>query len=347
MLLCTRDIKGVSDLSGIPEGELLEFLKEWFDDKPYVIGHTSGSTGRPKEIHLSKVDMRASARITNAFLGIHEQSVLLLCLSLSYIAGKMMVVRALEAGARLIPGQVSSRPFRDMVADGPEGGVVIDLAAVVPMQLEESLKYPQEKAVFSGIRQVLVGGAPVSPALEEKLADLPVLCYATYGMTETVSHIALRKLNTDTPYFALGKVSFTVDERGCLVIHAPHLQGQTFVTNDLVEWVDCQHFRWQGRWDNVVNSGGVKLFPETIESKLANVITRRYFMTSLPDKLLGQRLVLVLEGEPLTATEMDHLNRKLSQLLSPYEMPKEILYLPRFQETTSGKVIRWLEPPGE
>lgn len=315
-------------------GEVAGFLEEWLDEKAYVTGHTSGSTGKPKEIRLNKEDMRASARITNEFLGIDSNSVLFLCLSVSYIAGKMMVVRALEAGAELLLGEITSRPLRE------RSRMKIDLAAMVPMQVEESLKHPEEKQVLAEIRQLLVGGAPVSLELEEELKDIPTVCYATYGMTETVSHVALRRLNEGENYCALGKITFSIDKRGCLIVHAPHLLAGEFITNDLAELVDERHFKWLGRYDNVINSGGVKFFPELIEAKMAGCVSRRYFITARPDKRLGQRIVLVLEGKPQGKVEKMQLLRALRLRLTPYEMPREILYLPYFFETASGKIIR-------
>lgn len=321
------------DMKGRIQHELLSFLKEWFDDKNYVIGHTSGSTGLPKEIRLYKEDMKSSARITNAFLGIGHGSVLLLSLSMSYIAGKMMVVRALEADADLFVGEVSSRPLRGIKER-------IDLAALVPMQVEESFKYSEDQAVLAGIRQILIGGAPVSPALERKIQKLQAVCYATYGMTETVSHVALRRLGEQTCYFALGEVSFTSDDRGCLIIEAPHLQARRFVTNDLVERIDERHFKWLGRYDYAINSGGIKFLPEQIEHKIASCISCRYFITALPDERLGECIALVLEGNRRSESYETELLGNLRRVLTPYEMPKKILYLSSFHETLSGKVVR-------
>ncbi|MDE5612454.1 MAG: AMP-binding protein [Odoribacter sp.] len=332
----TGRFKTLADLQGVPEGEVLSFLKEWFDEKDYVCGHTSGSTGTPKEIRLGKTDMRASARITNDFLGIGKDSVLLLCLSVSYIAGKMLVVRALEAGAKLVVCDVSSRPLGDLAYAGQ-----VDLAAMVPMQVEESLKHPEDEAKLCVIRQLLIGGAPVSDMLEKRLQSLPVSCYATYGMTETVSHVALRRLNVSDVYFALGEVSFSLDDRNCLVVHAPHLQAREFVTNDLAELVDSRHFKWVGRYDHVINSGGIKFSPEVLESKIGACISSRYFITSLPDERLGQRIVLAVEGERQEERERQWL-ATLRKVLTAYELPREIVYLARFEETASGKVIRRL-----
>lgn len=338
MRLNGKEIRLPDDVRQVENAELREFLCEWFNERTYVIGHTSGSTGAPKEIRLSKDGMRASARMTNEFFSLGSGSVLLLCLSVSYIAGKMMVVRALEAGAELITGAVCSRPLREL---GEERS--IDLAAMVPMQVEESMKHPDEKAWFGGIRQLLIGGAAVSPLLEKQLRDIPTACYATYGMTETFSHVALRNMKEETVYSALKGVTFAVDQRGCLVVAAPHLHAGPLVTNDLVRLLDNCHFEWLGRYDHVINSGGIKFFPEAIERKISFGLPRRFFIASRPDERLGQRIVLVLEGMPARAEEERQWIEKLKQVLTPYEMPKEFIYLARFYETSTGKVIRRTE----
>lgn len=342
-----KNLRIPEDLHLVEELELRNFLYEWSDGHAYVIGHTSGSTGVPKEIRLSKEDMRASARITNAFFGIDKESLLLLCLSVSYIAGKMMVIRALESGAELWSIKVSSHPFKELIdTQGMDWNEIknakrrVDLAAMVPLQVEETLKVAEEKAILATVRQLLVGGAPVLPQLEQQLQGLPVHCYATYGMTETVSHVALRRMTGQPEYIAVGGVEFSTDQRGCLVIDAPHLETKKFVTNDLVKLIDTRRFEWLGRYDHVINSGGIKFFPEVIESKIGSYISRRFFITSLPDERLGQRIILVLEGEQLDDYRENCLMSNLRQVLTSYEMPKGIIYLSCFQETQSGKVIR-------
>lgn len=326
-----------ADLHSVPaewEKEILLFMRDWFSDADFMTGHTSGSTGVPKEIRLLKADMLASAATTNDFFGISPGSNLLLCLSPSYIAGKMMIVRAILAGANLIAVKPSSSPLKGV-------GEVIDLAAMVPMQVQESLKQPDMAAKLAGVRQLIVGGAPVSTPLEVELSRLSVSSYATYGMTETVSHIALRKLNGKPDcYFALGDVWFETDGRGCLVVHAPHLRQQQFTTNDRVELVDSRHFKWVGRYDHVINSGGVKLSPEQIECKLADTIRERYFITSLPDERLGEKVVLVIEGNVWGDDAVECLREAMNRRLEPFEVPKQILFHTAFRETKSGKVIR-------
>lgn len=317
--------------------ELYAFLQEWFSPLPFVMGHTSGSTGQPQPIRLYKKDMEASAGLTNRFFGITASSVLLLCLSPRYIAGKMMIVRALSAGAMLYEQPASSLPLASRSEP-------VDLAAMVPMQVVSTLAQADGADKLSLISHLLVGGAPVDAGLETRLSALPCASYATYGMTETVSHVALRRLgDPDAVYAALGNVTFSVDDRMCLVINAPHLSGKQFVTNDMVRLVDNRHFLWLGRYDNVIISGGLKFSAEELERKIAPFLSHRYYVTAAPDELLGQRIVLMIESEPYDETALHQLRAQLAAVLQRFEMPREIRFMPRFQETYSGKVRRVLE----
>ena len=328
--------KNLETLKNKVNPDITTFLQEWYDPKDHVIGHTSGSTGIPKEIRLLKKDMLALARLTNEFFNIRPESNLLLCLSPTYIAGKMMIVRTILSGANLITVKPSSSPLQNIAED-------IDFAAMVPMQVETSLSTPETASKLAHIKQIIIGGAAVSPILEQQLQQIPTACYGTYGMTETVSHIALRQINgkEKSPYyFALGNVTFEKDERECLIIHAPHLQQQTFITNDIIQLSDTTHFEWLGRHDNVINSGGVKLFPEKIETRIAPLITQRFFITSEQDSRLGQKAVLVIESEPWSETECQKLLAQLRPYLSPYEIPKAIYFQEHFKETYSGKIVR-------
>ncbi len=327
----------IDDVESLIGGEVACFLSEWFDNCDYVIAHTSGSTGTPKEIRLYKDDMRASAHITNRFFSIDSTSSLLLCLSPTYIAGKMMIVRAIEAGARLYVEPPTSQPLVHAV-------VPIDFAAMVPMQVHTLLLSDCGRERLASIRQLIIGGAVVSPDMERKLADISTNCYATYGMTETVSHVALRRLGVDFPGFtALDDVSFSVDKRDCLVIHTPQFHCKSYVTNDVVSLCDDKRFIWLGRYDHVINSGGVKIHPEQLERELVYLLSERYFITSLPDERLGERLVLVIESIPWPSEKIDYLYTQIRSTLSnPYHCPREIRFMPHFFETSSGKILRRL-----
>lgn len=326
--------RSADECAEVANEEIARFYCEWNNTLPYVLGRTSGSTGNPKEIKLIKADMEASARLTNEFFGITDETTMLLCLSPSYIAGKMMMVRAMISGADLQVVSPSSSPLSSLKR-------IPDFAAMVPMQVQCSLNESETREKLAGIGSLIIGGAPVTPALETSLQTLPVKCYATYGMTETVSHIALRDLGfTDTPYQALGEVTFEIDDRGCLIINTPHLSCSRFVTNDEVRLKDARRFHWLGRHDNVVNSGGVKLFPEEIEQKISECIKRRYFVMGKPDIRLGEKLVLIIEGEEMPPDEILRLQSDMERILIPYQRPKEILFISRFKETYSGKVIR-------
>ena len=312
--------------------DVVDFLVEWYSDAPSLRGYTSGSTGVPKPIELLKSDMLASARLTNSYLGIDAHSTLLLCLSPSYIAGKMMIVRAIASGAQLVVVSPSSTPLVGL-------DVAITMAAMVPMQVAETLRQADGEAQLVCVSKLLVGGAPVDDVLEQKLMTLPVETYVTYGMTETVSHVALRRVG-ETCYTAIGDVTFATDERGCLVIDAPQLSGRRFVTNDIVQIVDACRFRWLGRYDNVIMSGGLKFCAEQLEAKIAHLIPRRYYIMAAPDERLGQRVVLVIEGRPYDEVALQQLRIELSTCMSRYEMPRDIRFIEHFAETSSGKVKR-------
>ncbi|MBQ8423907.1 MAG: AMP-binding protein [Coprobacter sp.] len=315
-----------------------DFLRAWCDDSNYVMGHTSGSTGTPKEIRLYKEDMRASARLTNDFFGIDSHTSMLLCLSPTYIAGKMMLVRAMEAGATLYVEPASSQPL-------VHAKTAIDFAAMVPMQVHTLLQSAEGRVRLASIRRLIIGGAAVSSDMEKALTTLPTLCYATYGMTETVSHVALRRLGEAlTTFTAIGDVTFTTDDRDCLVIHAPQLRCKTFVTNDVVRLESDNRFTWLGRYDHVINSGGVKIQPEQVERIIAPLLDKRFFLTSRPDDRLGERLVLVVEDSPWPAERIHALQEQIRAILdNPYHLPREIHFMPRFHETTTGKLLRHVE----
>lgn len=304
-------------LASTPETEA--FLKEWYSPEPYVAAHTSGSTGTPKEIRLLKSDMIASADATNRFFHITDDSLLVSPLSASYIAGKMMIVRAIRANAALKMLQ----PSNHLELEGD-----ISLLPVVPSQIESLLK--TEKA---HIRNVIVGGAPVSPSMEEQLCRFPSNCFVTYGMTETCSHVAIRRIGT--PLFqALPGISFGVDEDSRLRINLQNFSFKSLQTNDIVELHSPYAFKWLGRFDNVVNSGGIKLFPETIERELAPFINGSYYLCGIPHPKWGEQLILYITAD--TVVDTAGMERNIHR----YKLPKRTVVLDRFEYTSSGKIKR-------
>lgn len=308
---------------------LTDFLEEWHSDEDFVVAHTSGSTGTPKEIHLPKCDMRVSALATNAFFGINKDSVMALPLSLDYIAGKMMAVRAQLAGCHLIELPVSNRiglPCQ------------IDLLPVVPSQLPSLIENAEAPAL---IRNLLIGGAPLSEAMTEELVRCGFNAWLGYGMTETCSHVALRKIGEPPLFHAMPGLSFDTDSRGCLVINSEKYTWRQLVTNDIVrlEGKDC--FEWLGRYDNVVNSGGVKIHPEILEKEIQNLIPDipPFYLVGETDEKWGQRLVMVVEKAP------DGLYEKLKALLPDRKtMPKRIISVSQLPRTALGLKVKRIIP---
>ena len=311
---------------------IADFLLNWFDDSGYIISHTSGSTGAPKEISLTKEVMRKSARMTNTFFGLDSTKTALLCMPASYIAGKMMLVRALVGGFNLMTAEPRANPFENL-------NVAVDFTAITPYQLTHSIETLHSKTV----RNIIVGGGQVNAKLEAQAANIPATLYETYGMTETASHIALRRFNgvKKSEYFTvLEGVSIRQDDRDCLVIHAPHLAENELITNDIVELKSSKSFRWLGRIDSVINSGGIKIHPEQLEKKLEKIIQPNFFIASVPDDILGDKVVLVIESENFTSEQESKLNFFLESNFSRYEIPKQIFYVPVFIYSESNKILR-------
>lgn len=308
------------------EREIGDFLLDWLSPKPYVTVQSSGSTGKPRSLRITKTAMAHSAAATVTFLGLKPGIRALLCLPARYIGGKMMMVRAMLHGFRLDLVAPSNRPL-----DNATG--VYDFCAMVPSQFLGSLEN------IDRVSTVILGGAPVNQQLEEAAGILNCRVFETFGMTETVSHIALRSLNPPEPYFrVLPGIAIGTDSRGCLSVSAPGLAAGEVQTNDLVRLYPPDRFEWLGRQDHVINSGGIKLIPEEIEKKLQPLISSPYFVCGLPDEQFGQRLVLVIQEE---LPQPDLLERiRTLDTLSPYQVPKEILYSPEFVTTPNGKVQR-------
>lgn len=312
--------------SFIKEGEDFEkpvgfFILEWFDDNPYIEMKTSGTTGAPKTIRIDKQAMVNSALATGDFFDLQPGNRVMHCLPVKYIAGKMMLVRAFILGLDTDFVEPSSNPF------STNNNQSYDFIAMVPLQAQNSLEQLKK------VKKLIVGGVGINKTLTKNLTQLPTEVYETYGMTETITHIAAKKVG-EKAFTVLPNVTLSYDENNCLVIHAPRISNEIIVTNDLVELISENQFVFLGRKDNVVNSGGIKLIPEQIETKLSGKIKSRFFVGGIPDENLGEKLVLVVEGEQPQDYDFKF------ELLDKYEKPKEILFIPKFIETETGKIKR-------
>ncbi|WP_264553973.1 AMP-binding protein [Flavobacterium sp. N2038] len=297
-----------------------EFFLDWFDHKDYIEMTTSGTTGLPKLVRLEKKAMIQSALATGDFFGLEPGNKALLCLPTQFIAGKMMLVRSLILGLELDVVVPSTEPLA-------YNNKQYDFVAMVPLQVQNSI----EK--LGNIKKLIIGGAKIDSALEEKLLPLKTDIYETYGMTETITHIAAKKVGVKA-FSILPNVKIQKDDRGCLVIYVSSISDEPIVTNDLIDLVNENQFTFLGRIDNVINSGGVKLIPEQIEAKLIGKITNRFFVTGVPDTVLGEKLILVIEGEK------QDFAPDFFDVLGKFEKPKEIVFVPKFKENENGKLLR-------
>jgi len=314
------------------EKELYSFLNEWFSDQDFILAQTSGSTSEPKPIELPKKVMIKSAERTIEYFGLKKDDRLLLSLSCQYIAGKMMVVRAIVGQMNLIT--VDPAGDFDILEDE-----LFDFGALVPSQVFKILEQTSGKEKLQNIRNLLVGGSAITSELQTRISRLSNRVVSTYGMTEAASHIAIHELSGDRKsefYHCLPGISVSLSESDCLQIHLAELD-EPLQTNDLAELQSTTCFKIMGRADSVIISGGIKYSPETIEKKLEVLFNQRFVISSLPDEKLGEKLVLVIEGEPFNTK---NLEQKLTNLLMPYELPKTIIFQEKFLETASGKIIR-------
>jgi len=301
------------------------FIDEWNNNSDVISTKTSGSTGKPKTINLSKEHMITSAKMTGGFLQLEKNTNALLSLPISSIGGKMMAVRAIVLDLTLIVVEPSKTPLNNLTEK-------IHFAAMTPMQVEGSLQSSSQE--LNRIDTLIIGGAIISPALEQKIAKLPISTFQTFGMTETISHVAMRNISKrEMMYGALPNIHFSTKDAQ-LVIHAPELGIEALKTNDIVKMIGDTKFIWFGRNDQTINSGGIKIHPEDIELKLTSLISLNYFSTSLKDEILGEKHVLFIESKESNFIQKgDFIN-----LLSKFEIPKEIYYIDNFSYTHSGKV---------
>ena len=304
-LLKTK-VVGASDSS---TGQMLyDFLQEWFTESPWMTVHTSGSTGKPKKIRISKDKMMQSARLTCEFLNLQIGDTALLCMNLRYIGAMMVVVRSLVAGLNLIIRPASGHPLADMKQP-------LRFAAMVPLQVYNTLQVPEEKERLRQTDVLIIGGGAIDEALEAEIRNLPGAIYSTYGMTETLSHIALRRLNgvlASERYYPFASVELSLSSENTLVIKAP------LVCDDILQTNDIAH-----------------IYPDG-EKILRPYIPVPFVITSVPDQRLGQAVTLLLEGQP----DIEEIEDKLQSILEPYHRPKYVLYTDCLPQAGNGKMNR-------
>ncbi len=311
---------------------LQEFSKQWHDASPQLLVHTSGSTGRPKPMWVEKKRMEASARTTCEFLHLKEGDTALLCMPLDYIAGKMMVVRSIVGHLRLIAVEPSSQPLRGL----QEPPV---FAAMVPMQVYGTLQVASERELFKKIRHVIIGGGAIDKKLEDELRSFPNAIWSTYGMTETLSHIALRRVNGNGAsewYTPFDNVDVSLKDDGRLVVNAPLVCETPLVTNDIAEIApDGRRFRIVGRADNVICSGGIKLQIEEIEAALREAMPCPFMITKKKDEKFGEAVVMLT-----TSKDIDNIRTICKDHLSKYQQPRHFVHTDRLPFTETGKPAR-------
>ena len=356
---------------------LEDFLSEWNNDSDRVLVHTSGSTGKPKPMMVEKKRMLNSARITCDFLGLKPGDSALLCMSLDYIAGKMVVVRSIERHLHLISVSPSGHPLKDINLKDANGKYVngeITFAAMVPMQVYNTLQVPEEWERLTHIRHLIIGGGAIDASLEKELRSLSgnIAIWSTYGMTETLSHIALRRINgaeASEWYQPFDSVKISQTDEGCLVIDAPLVCAETLVTNDIVEIepyiynkvekhdkeekhdkVEKLRFRIKGRKDNVICSGGIKIQIEEVEALLKPHLEKPFMIAKKKDEKFGEIAVLLTEDENLKKVEAtirrllsgksDDSNKSSESKSHKYWIPREFRYVEHLPLTETGKPKR-------
>jgi O-succinylbenzoic acid--CoA ligase len=314
------------------------FIKSWISDSDEISVQTSGSTGKPKLIRVKKSSMLASAANTCQFFQLQPNQNALLCLDTEYISGMMMVVRAMLAKLNLIVVPPIKSPLK-FLADSQK----IHFASMVGAQIHHSLIDETCRKFLNRMDTVIIGGSSISSYLEIELIKSEGNFWCTYGMTETLSHVALRKISPHLPpneYTALPGVHFDLDPRGCLIIHANYLP-EPVITNDLVKLLDSSHFQWLGRWDFVINSGGIKIYPEELENALSPYFHYPFFITSLSDEIKGEIPVLMVEYDQTPDEKtMNEWNKILSSVLPSKKKPQLIFTYPHFIYTSTGKIKR-------
>lgn len=315
------------------EAEVADFVCQWWDDNPEITVHTSGSTGTPKPMQVQKQRMMNSARLTLAYLKLLPGATALLAMPIRYIAGKMMVVRSLVGGLQLFTQAPSAHPLAHVQNS-------FDFIALTPMQVFSSLQIPHETELLRDCRQLIIGGGAIDTALLEQLQTFPHAVWSTYGMTETLSHIALRRLNGPEAspwYHVLPGIHISSSDQQTLVIDAPTLHPHPLITHDVVEWKSATEFRIIGRTDNIINSGGIKIQLEPLEAEVRQLYPYPFQLTAVPHPKWGEMLVLL--HTPVNAENKKCLEHQLKTLPS-YQQPKLLIEVATLPYTETQKPDR-------
>jgi o-succinylbenzoate---CoA ligase len=330
-------VKALNDF----EFHTLEFIRDWYNGREKFLLTTSGSTGEPKPISITRTQMIASAVATANALSLQGGGEALICLDTRYIAGKMMLVRCFISGLHIRAVTPTANPLWNV-----GWGKNIHFVALVPYQLHAILE-SEERTKLDSIENIIVGGAPLTSGDLDRLSSYSCNVFLTYGMTETISHIALKRLNpkvADAFYKTLPGITVETDDRECLIIDCPYIRDKV-VTNDIVRLIDSSTFMWLGRFDNVINSGGIKIHPEKLEDEIGPIIKglnlhARFLISSVPDLGLGERLVLILETDRLEDSQKSKIIEELAKLLPRFKVPKDIYTVVSLPETENGKINR-------
>jgi O-succinylbenzoic acid--CoA ligase len=328
--IMATDIDSVAN----PLKDLFVFLKQWYGDSDKIIVHTSGSTGNPKRLEVDKCRMIQSALLTCNYLELKAGDTALLCMNLRYIGAMMMVVRSLVCSLNLTVRPASGHPLA-------ETSISFDFCAMVPLQVYNSLSSPLEKERLKGIKKLIIGGGAVDKMLQQQLISFSNAIYSTYGMTETLSHIALRRLNgkqVTSRYIPFENIHLSVAADGTLIIEAPTICSHMLHTNDIVTLYDDGSFEIRGRKDNVINSGGIKIQIEEDEKMLKQLIVNPFAITSVPDERLGEAVVMLIEG--IGDAETCGLQRKMTEMLPKYHCPKHLIAVDKLPMTGNSKIDR-------
>lgn len=305
--------------------KILKFLYTWYNSESKIMINTSGTTNYKKKFYVKKVNMINSALMTINYFNLKKKQTTILCLSIDFIAAKMVLIRSILLQWKVLCIVPSSNPFKEI----KNYNYSFDLVSMVPLQAYYSLSF------YKQINKLLIGGGEISKKLEQKIIESKIKCYHSYGMTETLGHIAIRNINKKYKYFkCFSNIKITMNKKGCLNIYAPKLITKKIETNDLVKIFKKRYFIWIGRYDNIINTGGIKISSEIIERKLINFINKPFFIAGLPDNLLGQIIVLFIEGDKSNI----NISKNIFLKKEKFFFPKKIYFLKSFIRTSSQKI---------